>query len=122
MNKNLLEYKKDPYKKFTPFQSGKKLDSRVKRALISEIKHPLTKSVIGVNLTKELKEKINKLTNEAAIGLTWIIRALVEINKKNLNVYYYNNNFFQLNKKQIKEIVEYYFNSLALLLNPAQKY
>ena len=122
MEKNLLDFTKEPYKQFTPNQSVKKIQTEVRNTLISEIKYPLTKDVIGLNLTKELKEKISKLTTEAAIGLTWIIRALVESNKKKLNVYYVNNNYYRLSKKQIKEIVEYYFTSLSLLLNPAQKY
>ena len=121
MEKNLLDFTKEPYKQFTPNQSDKKIQTEVRNTLISEIKYPLTKDVIGLKLTKELKEKISKLTTEAAIGLTWIIRALVESNKKKLNVYYVNNNYYRLSKKQIKEIVEYYFTSLSLLLNPAQK-
>ena len=122
MEKNLLDFTKEPYKQFTPNQSVKKIQTEVRNALISEIKYPLTKDVIGLKLTKELKEKISKLTKEAAVGLTWIIRALVESNKKKLNVYYVNNNYYHLSKKEIKEIVEYYFTSLSLLLNPAQKY
>ena len=122
MEKNLLDFTKEPYKQFTPNQSVKKIQTDVRNALISEIKYPPTKDVIGLKLTKELKEKISKLTTEAAIGLTWIIRALVESNKKKLNVYYVNNNYYRLSKKQIKEIVEYYFTSLSLLLNPTQKY
>ena len=122
MEKNLLDFTKEPYKQFTPNQSVKKIQTEVRNALISEIKYPPTKDVIGLKLTKELKEKISKLTTEAAIGLTWIIRALVESNKKKLNVYYVNNNYYRLSKKQIKEIVEYYFTSLSLLLNRAQKY
>lgn len=123
MEKNLLEFNKDPYKKFIPKQKvNNNLQTDVVKALIREINYPLTQDVLGLKLSKDLKEKINKLNTEAVIGLSWIIRALVENNKKKLNVYYYNNNFYQLNKKQIKEIVEYYFNSLALLLNPTQKY
>ena len=122
MEKNLLDFTKEPYKQFTPNQSVKKIQTEVRNALISEIKYPLTKDVIGLKLTKELKEKISKLTKEAAVGLTWIIRALVESNNKKLNVYYVNNNYYHLSKKEIKEIVEYYFTSLSLLLNPAQKY
>ena len=121
MKKNLLDFTREPYKQFTPYQSDKKIHTEVRNALITEIKYPLTKDIIGIKLTKELKEKISKLTNEAAIGLTWIIRALVESNKGKLNVYYANNNYYHLSKKQIKEIVEYYFTSLSLLLNPAQK-
>ena len=102
MEKKLLDFAKEPYKQFTPYQSGKKIHTEVKKALISEIKHPLTKNVIGIKLTKELKEKISKLTNEAAIGLTWIIRALVESNKGKLNVYYANNNYYHLSKKTNK--------------------
>ena len=122
MEKNLLDFTKEPYKQFTPNQSVKKIQTEVRNALISEIKYPLTKDVIGLKLTKELKEKISKLTKEAAVGLTWIIRALVESNNKKLNVYYVNNNYYHLSKKEIKETVEYYFTSLSLLLNPAQKY
>ena len=98
MEKNLLDFTKEPYKQFTPYQSVKKIQTEVRNALISEIKHPLTKDVIGIKLTKELKEKISKLTNEAAIGLTWIIRALIESNKGKINVYYVNNNYYHLSK------------------------
>ena len=121
IKKNLIDFTNDPYKKFTPYQSDKKLHNEIKNALINEIKNPLTKDIIGLNLSKEIKEKISKLTNEAAIGLTWIIRASVISNRGKLNVYYVNNKYYQLSKNQIKEIVEYYFNSLSLLLNPAQK-
>ena len=121
VKKNLLDFTKEPYKQFTSYQSGKKINTEVINNLITEINYPLTKDIIGIKLTKELKEKISKLTNEAAIGLIWIIRALVESNKGKLNVYYANNNYYQLSKKQIKEIVEYYFTSLSLLLNPSQK-
>ena len=108
MEKNLLEFNKDPYKNFIPKQKvNNNLQTDVVKALIREINHPLTQDVLGLKLTKDLKEKINKLNTEAVIGLSWIIRALVESNKKKLNVYYYNNNFYQLNKKQIKEIVEF---------------
>lgn len=122
MEKNLLDFTKETYKQFTPNQSVKLIRTEVRNVLISEIKYPLTKDVIGLKLTKELKEKISKLTTEAAIGLTWIIRALVESNKKKLNVYYVNDNYYRLSKTHIKEIVEYYFTSLSLLLNPAQKH
>lgn len=102
MAKNLLDFTKERYKQFTPNQSVKKIQTEVRNTLISEIKYPLRKDVIGLKLTKELKEKISKLTTEAAIGLTCIIRALIESNKKKLNVYYVNNNYYRLSKKQIK--------------------
>ena len=56
------------------------------------------------------------------MGLTWIIRELVLSNREKLPVYNYNNSYYQLSKSQIKEIIEYYFSSLAMLLNTAQKY
>ena len=83
MDKNLLDFTKEPYKQFTPYQSGKKIHAEVRNRLMIEIKHPLTNDILGLKLTKDLKEKISKLTDEAAIGLTWIIRALVESNKEN---------------------------------------
>ena len=109
-------------KKFTSSQSLKKIRNEVLNALINEINYPLTKDILGINLTKDLKQKISKLTSEAAIGLTWIIRALVLTNRGKLPVYNYKNSYYQLSKSQIKEIIEYYFSSLAMLLNPAQKY
>ena len=122
MTKNLTDFTKDPYKSYTKNQSLKKIKTEVLNALVNEINYPLTKDVLGIKLTKDLKEKISKLNSEAAIGLTWIIRALVLSNTKKLPVYYENNNYFQLSKKEIKEIIEYYFTTLAILLNPAQKY
>ena len=122
MTKNLTDFTKDPYKSYTKNQSLKKIKTKVLNALVNEINYPLTKDVLGIKLTKDLKEKISKLNSEAAIGLTWIIRALVLSNTKKLPVYYENNNYFQLSKKEIKEIIEYYFITLAILLNPAQKY
>ena len=83
MEKNLLEFKKDPYKKFIPKQKVNNLQTDVVKALIRENNYPLTQDVLGLKLTKDLKEKINKLNTEAVIGLSWIIRALVESNKKN---------------------------------------
>lgn len=123
--KNLSDFSKDPYKQFTP--STPSTPNQIKKeevvkALLNEIKYPLTKDVLGIRLTKGLKEKINKLTIEAAIGLMWIIRALVISNKAKLNVYYIDNNYYHLSKKEIEKIINYYFTSLSLLLNPAQKY
>ena len=122
MTKNLTDFTKDPYKSYTKNQSLKKIKTEVLNALVNEINYPLTKDVLGIKLTKDLKEKISKLNSEAATGLTWIIRALVLSNTKKLPVYYENNNYFQLYKKEIKEIIEYYFTTLPILLNPAQKY
>ena len=121
MKKNLLYFTKDPYKNYIQKQSFKKIKTEVLNALLNEINYPLTKDILGLRLTKNLKEKISKLTLEAAIGLTWIIRSLVLSNKGKLPVYYENNNYYQLSKNQIKEIIEYYFTTLAILLNPAQK-
>ena len=122
MAKNLTDFTKDPYKSYTKNQSLKKIKTEVLNALVNEINYHLTKDVLGIKLTKDLKEKISKLNSEAAIGLTWIIRSLVESNKGKIPVYYENNNYFQLSKNQIKEIIEYYFTTLTILLNPAQKY
>ena len=122
MTKNLTDFTKDPYKSYTKNQSLKKIKNEALKALVQEINYPLTKDVLGIKLTKHLKEKISKLNSEAAIGLTWIIRALVLSNTKKLPGFYENNNYFQLSKKEIKEIIEYYFTTLAILLNPAQKY
>ena len=119
LEKNLSDFSKDPYKNFTPNQN--KIRKEVINALINEISNPLTKDILNINLSRDLKQKISKLTSEAAIGLTWIIRALVLTNRGKLPVYNYNNSYYHLFKKQIKEIVEYYFTSLSLLLNPAQK-
>ena len=122
IEKNLSDFSKDPYKNFTPNQSLKKIRNEVLNSLINEINYPLTKDILGLKLTKDLKEKISKLTSEAAVGLAWIIRALVLTNRGKIPVYNYNNSYFQLSKSQIKEIIEYYYSSLAMLLNPAQKY
>ena len=121
IKKKLTDFTKEPYKNFTQNQSLKKIRNEVLNALVNEINYPLTKDILGLNLTNDLKEKISKLTSEAAIGLAWIIRALVLTNKGKLPVYNDNNSFFQLSKAQIKEIIEYYFSTLAILLNPAQK-
>ena len=127
LEKNLTDFTKDPYKNYTQNQSLKKIRTEVLNALVNEINYPLTKDILGLNLTKDLKEKISKLTSEAAVGLAWIIRALVLSNKGKLPVYYKTDDkgkrsYFQLSKAQIKEIIKYYFSSLAILLNPAQKY
>ena len=121
MEKNLTDFTKSPYERYTKKQSLKKIRNEVLNALINEINCPLTKDILGLNLTNDLKEKRSKLTSEAAIGLAWIIRALVLTNKGKLPVYNDNNSFFQLSNAQIKEIIEYFFSSLAILLNPAQK-
>ena len=127
LEKNLTDFTKDPYKNYTQNQSLGKIRTEVLNALVNEINYPLTKDILGLNLTKDLKEKISKLTSEAAVGLTWIIRALVLSNKGKLPVYYKTDDkgkisYFQLSKAQMKEIIKYYFPSLAILLNPAQKY
>ena len=121
MEKNLEDFSKSPYINYKSNQSLKKIRNEVLNALINEINYPLTKDILGISLTKELKEKMDKLTSEAALGLAWIIRALVLSNKGKLPVYNNNNSFFQLTKTQIKNIMEYFFSSLAILLNPAQK-
>ena len=60
MEKNLLEFNKDPYKKFIPKQKvNNNLQTDVVKALIREINYPLTQDVLGLKLTKDLKEKIN---------------------------------------------------------------
>ena len=120
IGKKFTDFSKDLYKNFTPNQN-KIIRNEVINALINEISNPLTKDILNINLSRDLKQKISKLTSEAAIGLTWIIRALVLTNRGKLPVYNYNNSYYHLSKKQIKEIVEYYFTSLSLLLNPAQK-
>lgn len=122
MKKNLINFNQSPYERYTKKQSSKKIRTEVLNALLSEISYPLTKDILGIILTKDIKEKISKLTTEAIIGLTWIIRSLVENNKGKIPVYNYNNSYYQLSKSQIKEIIEYYFTSLSILLNPAQKY
>lgn len=126
IEKNLTDFSKDPYKNYTQNQSLKKIKNEVLNALVNEINYPLTKDILGLNLTKDLKEKISKLTSEAAVGLAWIIRALVLSNKGKLPVYYKTDDkgkitYFQLSKAQIKEIIGYYFSTLAILLNPAKK-
>ena len=127
IEKNLTDFSKDPYKNYTQNQNLKKIKNEVLNTLLNEINYPLTKDILGLKLTKDLKEKISKLTSEAVIGLAWIIRALVLSNKGKLPVFYETDDkgkisYFQLSKTQIKEIIEYYFSTLAILLNPAQKY
>ena len=106
MEKNLIDFNQSPYERYT---------------ITTIYYYPLTKDILGLKLTNNLKEKISKLNTESAIGLTWIIRSLVLTNKGKAPVYNYSNLFFQLSKTQIKEIIEYYFTTLAILLNPAQK-
>lgn len=77
MKKNLINFNQSPYERYTPQKSAKKINTEVITALLNEIKYPLTKDILGLTLTKNLKEKISKLTLEAAVGLTWIIRSLV---------------------------------------------
>lgn len=102
MKKHLLDFTKDSYKNYTQKQSFKKIENEVLNALLNEINYPLTKDILGLRLTKNLKEKISKQTLEAAVGLTWIIRSLVLSNKGKLPVYYENNNYYQLSRNQIK--------------------
>ena len=40
MENNLLDFTKEPYKQFTPYQSGDKIHTEVINALISEIQYP----------------------------------------------------------------------------------
>ena len=122
IEKNIIDFTKDPYKSFTPKQSVNKIKKEVINALLTEINYPDVKDILGISLTQDLKDKISRLTTEAAIGLSWIIRALVLINKGKLPVYNTYKGITQLSKSQIREIIEYYFSSLAILLNPAQKY
>ena len=122
IEKNIIDFTKDPYKSFTPKQSVNKIKKEVINALLTEINYPDVKDILGISLTQDLKDKISRLTTEAAIGLSWIIRALVLTNKGKLPVYNTYKGITQLSKSQIREIIEYYFSSLAILLNPAQKY
>ena len=57
---------KDPYNQFNP---------KTVKALVKEINNPLTKDILGIKISNK---KINNLTTEEAIVLTWIIRALIK--------------------------------------------
>ena len=125
MENTLIDFTKEPYKSHTKKQSFKKIRTEVLNALVNEINYLLTKDILGLNLTNDLEEKISKLTSEAAVGLAWIIRALVLTNKGKLPIYYETDNkgkISYLSKTQIKETIEYYFSSSAILLNLAQKF
>ena len=106
IEKNLLDFTKRPYKNSREnldLSYFKKLDTEILNGLIREFNYPITKYIIGIKLTKEIKEQISKITNEAAIGLTWIIRAIVLSNKINSN----------FSKKELKDFVKYYIYSLS---------
>ena len=121
MEKNLKDFTKSPYERYTKKQNLEKIKKEALAVLVNEINYPLTKDILGLSLQNNLKEKISKLTSEAAVGLAWIIRALILTNQGKLPVYNYNNSFFQMSKPQIKETIEYFFSILAIILNPAQK-
>ena len=57
---------KDPYNQFNP---------KAVKAILNEINNPLTKDILGI---KKKNKKINNLTTEKVIVLTWIIRALIK--------------------------------------------
>ena len=101
ISKNLINFSSDPFKQYNTKQN-KLIRSDILKALLDEINHPLTNDVLGLKLTKRLEKAISKLTNEAAIGLNWIIRALVTNNKGLLPVYIINKKYYQLSKKEIK--------------------
>ena len=121
MEKNLKDFTKSPYERYTKKQNLEKIKKEALAVLVNEINYPLTKDILGLSLPNNLKEKISKLTSEAAVGLAWIIRALILTNQGKLPVYNYNNSFFQMSQPQIKETIEYFFSILAIILNPAQK-
>lgn len=54
---NLTDFNKDPYKNYTQNQSFKKIRNEVLNTLLNEINYPLTKDILGLKLTKDLKEK-----------------------------------------------------------------
>ena len=57
---------KDPYNK---------LNKKAIKTLEKEINNPLTKDILGIKISNK---KINNLTTEEVIVLTWIIRALIK--------------------------------------------
>ena len=57
---------KDPYNQFNP---------KAVKAILNEINNPLTKDILGIKISNK---KINNLTTEKVIVLTWIIRALIK--------------------------------------------
>ena len=74
-----------------------------------------TKRLLGISLTSDLKEKIENLGSEASFGLASILSALLTANRGKMSVY-------SISRNQLKEIIEGFFTTLSVLLNPAQKY
>ena len=60
MTKNLTDFTKDPYKSYTKKKSLKKIKTEVLNALVNEINYPLTKDVLGIKLTKDLRAPVCK--------------------------------------------------------------
>ena len=79
------------------------------------LNYPATKNILGLSLTPDLKEKINKLDSEASFGVANIISSLITNNHGKMSVY-------SVTRKQLKEIIEGVITTLSVLLNPAQKF
>ena len=79
------------------------------------LNYPATKNILGLSLTPDLKEKINKLDSEASFGVANIISSLIANNRGKMSVY-------SVSRKQLKEIIEGLITTLSVLLNPAQKF
>lgn len=78
------------------------------------LNYPETKNILGLSLTPDLKEKVNKLDSEASFGVANIISSLITNNRGKMTVY-------SVTRKQLKEIIEGLITTLSVLLNPAQK-
>ena len=76
------------------------------------LNYPTTKSILGLSLTPNLKQKIKNLDSEASFGLANIISSLITANREKRT----------MRKKQLKEIIEGFITTLSVLLNPTQKY
>ena len=51
MSKNVLDFARDPYKQLSRKQSPNKIKTEVINAFLNEINYPLTKDILGINLT-----------------------------------------------------------------------
>ena len=79
------------------------------------LNYPARKNILGLTLTPDLKEKINKLDSEASFGVANVISSLITNNRGKMSVY-------SVTRKQLKEIIEGLITTLSVLLNPAQKF
>jgi len=72
-----------------------------------------SKSILGLTLTKELKEEIEDLDSEASIGFANILGSIIAANSNKLAC-------FIKDKKKIGKIVKSMFNIIGILLTPQE--